>query len=195
MSTDAEPMTAEELPKMPRGRAPYEPIRGTLITMSPSGSEHGVVTMRLSSRVDQFVSSRNLGLVFGAETGFRLERNPDTVRAPDLAFVAQVNVPPGGIPRGYWPGPPDLAVEVISQTPHCPSRFFLENDHGEIVDCTTTFEAFISRLWIENEIWFRLAEHDRPLTGEMTEHLRHYRVERSSSAQTSNRRNSFSTAC
>ena len=116
MSTVAEPMTAEELLKLPRGQARYELIRGRLITMSPSGSEHGVVTIRISSRVDQFVSSRDLGLLFGAETGFRLERNPDTVRAPDLAFIAHANVPPGGIPQGYWPGPPDLAVEVVSPT-------------------------------------------------------------------------------
>ena len=114
MSTVAEPITADELLRLPRGQLRYELIRGKLITMSPSGSEHGVVTNRLSSRLDQFVSPRSLGLLFGAETGFRLERHPDTVRAPDIAFISHAKIPLGGIPKGYWAGPPELAVEVVS---------------------------------------------------------------------------------
>jgi Uma2 family endonuclease len=114
MSTVAEPITADELLKIPRGKVRHELIRGRLFTMSPAGSEHGVVISRLSSLLQQYVSSWNLGLVFGAETGFILERNPDTVRAPDIAFVRLDKVPESGIPEGYWPGPPDLAIEVIS---------------------------------------------------------------------------------
>jgi Uma2 family endonuclease len=114
MSTVAEPITADELLRMPRGQFRYELIRGRLITMSPSGSEHGVVSMRLSLILGPFVAARNLGLLFGAETGFKLERNPDTVRAPDVAFISHAKIPPGGIPQGYWTGPPELAVEVVS---------------------------------------------------------------------------------
>jgi hypothetical protein len=54
-----------------------------------------------------------------------------------------------------------------------PAQFW-ENDRGEIVACESTFESFILRLWMENEIWFRLVEHDQPLTREMTEYLNHY---------------------
>jgi Uma2 family endonuclease len=82
--------------------------------MSLSGSEHGVVTMRLSLILGPFVAARNLGLLFGAETGFELERNPDTVRAPDIAFISHARIPAGRIPQGYWTGPPELAVEVVS---------------------------------------------------------------------------------
>jgi Uma2 family endonuclease len=114
MSTVAEPITADELLKMPRGGMRRELIRGELSTMSPAGSEHGVLTMRLSSLVEQYVTTRNLGLVFTAETGFLLERNPDTVRAPDITFVRQERIPASGIPQHYWPGAPDLAVEVVS---------------------------------------------------------------------------------
>lgn len=46
--------------------------------------------------------------------GFKLASDPDTVRAPDVAFVAQDRAQVIGRPRGYWPGPPDLAVEVLS---------------------------------------------------------------------------------
>jgi Uma2 family endonuclease len=60
------------------------------------------------------VKANPLGVVFGAETGFRLASNPDTVRAPDLAFVRRERIPAGGIPREFWTGAPDLAVEVIS---------------------------------------------------------------------------------
>jgi len=114
MSTVAEPITADELLKMSRGEVRRELIRGELSTTSPAGSEHGVVTMKLSSLVEQYVAARSLGLVFGAETGFLLERDPDTVRAPDVAFVRLEQIPASGIPQGYWPGAPDLAVEVVS---------------------------------------------------------------------------------
>lgn len=62
----------------------------------------------------QFVKANSLGVVFGAETGFKLASNPDTVRAPDPGSVRRERIPEGGIPRDFWPGAPDLAVEVIS---------------------------------------------------------------------------------
>ena len=55
-----------------------------------------------------------MGVVFAAETGFRLERNPDTVLAPDAGFFAKRRVPEGQLPKEYFPGLPDLAVEVVS---------------------------------------------------------------------------------
>jgi Uma2 family endonuclease len=64
--------------------------------------------------VGQFVKTHGLGVVFGAETGFKLTSDPDTVRAPDLAFVRRERIPPEGMPQGFWPGAPDLAVEVVS---------------------------------------------------------------------------------
>jgi Uma2 family endonuclease len=54
------------------------------------------------------------GVVFTSEVGFHLASDPDTVRGPDVSFVAPERVPEVGIPTGYWPGPPDLAVEVVS---------------------------------------------------------------------------------
>ncbi len=62
-----------------------------------------------------FVEPRKLGWVFGAEGGFQIGRDPDTVRAPDVAFVSAARMP-ATIPAGFFPGPPDLAVEVLS--PH-----------------------------------------------------------------------------
>lgn len=106
--------TAEELLKLSNDGWRYELIRGGLRKMSPAGGEHGVVAMRIGSRLDQAVSVNRLGLVLAAETGFLLERDPDTVRAPDVAFVSRNRIPSDGLPKGYWPGAPDLAVEVVS---------------------------------------------------------------------------------
>jgi Uma2 family endonuclease len=52
--------------------------------------------------------------VLTGEPGFRLRTNPDTVRAPDVAFVRRERVPARGTQRGYFEGAPDLAVDVIS---------------------------------------------------------------------------------
>jgi Uma2 family endonuclease len=60
------------------------------------------------------VKANKLGVVFGAETGFKIASSPDTVRAPDIAFVRRERIPESGIPKEFWPGAPDLAVEVLS---------------------------------------------------------------------------------
>jgi len=114
MSTINRFLTADELLKLPRGKVRHELVRGELLTMSPAGSEHGVVVGTLFLLVASFVKRHNLGLVFGAETGFVIHREPDTVLAPDVAFVVRERIPAGGIPQGYWPNAPDLAVEVMS---------------------------------------------------------------------------------
>lgn len=114
MSTTTQPMTADELLKLPRGRFRYELVKGELITMSPAGSEHGVVIMNLAAPLAQYVKKNKLGIVFGAETGFKIAENPDTVLAPDVAFISREHIPESGIPKKYWPGAPDLAVEVLS---------------------------------------------------------------------------------
>lgn len=90
-----------------------ELVRGTLIRRSPAGSRHGVLAARLGAILFDWVDRHQLGVVFAAETGFVLERNPDTVRAPDVAFVTpdRANLIAR---RGFFPGPPDLAVEVLS---------------------------------------------------------------------------------
>jgi Uma2 family endonuclease len=107
-------MTADELLKLPRGRFRYELVKGELITMSPSGSEHGAIVVNLTVLVGQHVKANHLGIVFGAETGFKIADNPDTVLAPGVAFISRERIPESGVPKKYWPGAPDLAVEVLS---------------------------------------------------------------------------------
>ncbi len=114
MSTSTALMTAEDLLRLPRGQFRYELINGELKTMSPTGHTHGRITVRLTAPLAQFVWENELGEVYGAETGFKLTSNPDTVLAPDIAFISKQRVKDLGETKGYWPGAPDLAVEVLS---------------------------------------------------------------------------------
>ncbi|CAN5229188.1 Uma2 family endonuclease [soil metagenome] len=108
-------MTAQEL--LEYSHEPYrtELIAGKLYEMEPAGALHGVIAATVCALLDNHVRPRNLGRVFGAETGYILASDPDTVRAPDASFVSRERVEAlGGIPSGYWPGPPDVAFEVNS---------------------------------------------------------------------------------
>ena len=114
MSTSTQLMTAEELLLLPSGQFRYELVNGELITMSPAGHDHGRISIRLSSPLAQFVWENDLGEVFSSDTGFQLSSSPDTVLAPDVSFVSKDRVQRVGRSQGYWLGPPDLAVEVLS---------------------------------------------------------------------------------
>jgi Uma2 family endonuclease len=90
-----------------------ELVRGELILMSPAGSEHGWIVTNITAPLAIFVKQHSLGRVFGAETGFRIGHDPDTVRAPDVAFVTAERIG-ARLAAGFFPGAPDLSVEVLS---------------------------------------------------------------------------------
>lgn len=115
MLAEVQTFTAEELLRLPRGRGRYELVKGELITMSPAGHTHGKVAARFTSRLAPFVEQHGLGEIYVAETGFLLRSNPDTVRAPDVAFARAERLTAAvASAEGFFPGPPDLAVEVVS---------------------------------------------------------------------------------
>jgi len=107
-------MTAQEL--LLYSNEPYrqELIDGILFEMEPPGAEHGVIAMQIGLLMHAHVRNRDLGMVLATEVGFQIASDPDTVRAPDVAFIARARLAEMGIPKGYWRGPPDLAVEVVS---------------------------------------------------------------------------------
>ena len=107
-------MTAEALLNMPDDGYRYELIKGKLRQMAPSGSHPGDIALRISWRLAQYVEENHLGKTYAAETGFMINTNPDTVRASDLAFVSRDRIKTIGDSQGFFPGSPDLAVEVIS---------------------------------------------------------------------------------
>ena len=106
--------TAEQLLAMPDDGNRYELVEGVLKVMSPAGSEHGEIAMRIASRLAHHVECRRLGRTYAAETGFRIGADPDTVRAPDAAFVSRERLRSIEPTSGYLPLAPDLVVEVIS---------------------------------------------------------------------------------
>jgi Uma2 family endonuclease len=107
-------MSADELARLADDGQRHELVNGELISMTPSGFDHGAIIVNLTLPLAGHVKSRNLGVVVGAETGFKLASEPDTVRAPDIAFIRRDRLPASGRPTTFWNGPPDLAVEVLS---------------------------------------------------------------------------------
>ncbi len=105
-------VSAEQLLKTPDlGRC--ELVRGELIMMTPAGFEHGSIVAKMTAPLGGFVKKHQLGRVTGVGTGFLIGHDPDTVRAPDVAFVRAGRIPAEPV-RGFFPGAPDLAVEVLS---------------------------------------------------------------------------------
>ncbi len=113
MSTATQLITARELSKHPpQGR--WELIRGEIQMMAPAGFDHGATIINLAFLMAGHVKKHKLGIVTGAETGFVLTRNPDTVRGADIAFVRAERLKDKPRPTSFWMGAPDLAVEVLS---------------------------------------------------------------------------------
>jgi len=110
-------LTADDLARLddPNG-LPHELVRGVLRLVTPTFCDHGSVVMRISAALAQHVYSHGLGELFGESTGFLLERDPDTVLCPDVAFVASRRLPPDGLGRSFGELAPDLAVEVLSKS-------------------------------------------------------------------------------
>src|SRR6201988_5574090 len=106
-------MTADELLNASIPNKRTELVRGVLVVREPPGGRHGSVTMNLALRLGNHVEREGAGQVFAAETGFTLARGPDTVRAPDIAFVRRERLPTP-IPVGFPEFAPDLVVEVLS---------------------------------------------------------------------------------
>lgn len=114
MSATTQLMTAEELLRLPDSSSRHELVKGELITMTLPGEEHGVVAMNIAVPLGYHVRKNSLGVGYGAETGFQIERSPDTVLGADVAFVRRDRVEQTPIAKGYRFGAPDLVVEVIS---------------------------------------------------------------------------------
>ena len=106
-------MTAEELLHLRIADKRTELVRGVLVVSEPPGYRHGRVAMEVARRIANHVVERGLGGVFAAETGFTLARAPDTVRAPDVAFIRSDRLPDPE-PTGFPDLAPDLVVEVLS---------------------------------------------------------------------------------
>ena len=144
MTTKPKLITAEELLLMPDDGMQRELIRGVLTEDMPPGHEHGLLVIRIGSLLGNYSEENDYGEVCGGDSGFRLERNPDTVRGPDVAWVAPGRLP--GPVVGYPELAPDLVVEVKSPS----------NSNREMADKAA--------MWLSHGSRMALVVDPRPIT-------------------------------
>ena len=106
-------LTAEQLSGVALPGKATELVRGHLIVREPPGTRHGSIAARLSYLLSDHVYRHDLGVVCSQDTGFKIESDPDTVRAPDVAFIGGARA--DQIPAtGYAAFAPDLVAEIVS---------------------------------------------------------------------------------
>lgn len=116
MTTAKKLMTAEEFALLPDDGRRLELVRGEVIEVAPGNLEHGHVGIRFGGLLDAYLINNNLGgYVSGLDPGIFIERDPDTVRAPDVCFYTRERIPPREMRQKGWADiVPDLLVEVVS---------------------------------------------------------------------------------
>ena len=106
-------MTAADVERLSLPGKQVELVRGRLVVREPPGTRHGVIAASLGYHLSDFVRRHGLGVVCAQDTGFKIASDPDTVRAPDVAFIGQERA--DQIPRrGYAELAPDLVAEILS---------------------------------------------------------------------------------
>ena len=104
--------TSDDLLNLTHDGKLYALVEGQIIEMAPTGQIHGLLTSQITYLLVGFVQAQGLGRVYGAETGFKLTKNPDTVYGIDVAFVSKARSQ--SVKESFFEGSPDLAVEVVS---------------------------------------------------------------------------------
>jgi Uma2 family endonuclease len=113
MATVASGITVAEFWKLCGDGRGRELVGGEVIELAPASAKHGKFVTSVVLRLAPFARDRQLGEVYSGDTGFLLQRDPDTVRGPDVAFVRRERLSAEPT-EGFFPGAPDLAVEVVS---------------------------------------------------------------------------------
>lgn len=109
-------LTAADLWKLGTGDLRRELVDGEIIEMTPAGGTHGWLMLELGSRLRAHAGTHGGGVVIVGDVGFvlGLPRDPERVRAPDVAVMACSRLPGGQLPQGFIQGAPDIAVEILS---------------------------------------------------------------------------------
>ncbi len=133
------PMTADELFKLPKDEARGELIQGVFYPAMPTGGRHGEIEALLAWRLLNVVQPSGRGRVMTGDPGIVLERGPDTVRAPDVAYFSAERLPPETDITRFLDAVPDLAVEIVSPS----------NRPSEIREKAEMWTSFGARLvWV-----------------------------------------------
>ena len=113
-TTQPKLLTADDLLRLHSEGVRGELIRGVLYETMASGGEHGEIVVNMTLLLGNFVKQQRSGRLAASDVGVRLQRNPDTVREPDLAFISAERLPLDERVSGYYEIPPDLVVEIAS---------------------------------------------------------------------------------
>ena len=109
-------LTAADLLRLYGEGVRGELIRGVLCETMSTGRKHGLIVGKLTYTLGAVVYPQGLGSVMASDSGVLLERAPDTVREPDIAYFSVDSMPYGDDSDGYTEVIPDLVVEVVSPT-------------------------------------------------------------------------------
>lgn len=146
-------MTVEELWELPeKPGVNFELVKGVPIEMPGTGGLHALIVGAVYEVLSTFVREHDLGAVFGDNTAYVLARNPDLLRIPDVSFVSWERLPEEGVPEGFLPGAPDLAVEVVSPNDRA------EDVHDKILEY---LEAGSQLVWVLWPVRRSVAVHDQ----------------------------------
>jgi Uma2 family endonuclease len=105
-------MTGEELLRRP-DLEPCELVNGRVVPTMPTGDEHADLESELSMRLRAYGKETKRGRAIGGEVGIYIRRNPDTVRAADIAFISKErDLRPRT--KGFFEVAPELVVEILS---------------------------------------------------------------------------------
>lgn len=113
-------LTAEEYVQLPNIGAPTELVRGRIVEMNIPSSHHGWLCLRIGKLLANYVDDHDLGRVLGNDAGMITERDPDTVRGPDISFFSYSRMPREASLEGYAQVAPEVAFEVRSPRDHWP---------------------------------------------------------------------------
>lgn len=100
---------------------PWEIIDGEMIPLSPGGGQHSQIGATIIGWLFMANRTRPAGVVYGADAGVVVQREPLTLRAPDVAFIRTGRLPEGFDRTRFLPVVPDFLVEIISPSDRSPA--------------------------------------------------------------------------
>ena len=119
--TTTEPrLTAEQYAALPDTGRLDELVRGRIVPVPPPNRRHGIICAKVARILGDYIEDHDLGHIMINDAGVITQRDPDTVRGPDLAFYTYAKLPKDAILANYGPEVPDLIVEVRSPSERWP---------------------------------------------------------------------------
>lgn len=149
------PITAEQYLAMPDDGRRTELVRGRIVEVPPTFFRHGYICANIVAALKDFVRRQQLGWVLGNDAGVIVERNPDTVRGPDVAYFSYGRLPKDQMPEGYPPVAPELVFEVLSPSDRKAAMTVKVGEYhlaGVLVVCVLDPEAGILVVYPSEEL-------------------------------------------